>query len=63
MKKLVLALTVVLTICANASAQMSIKLNSGSNKWGYGKQFVALVQKWNGGAFDIETRMHFPKVR
>ena len=59
MKKL--ALLLAAAFVTSASAQMSIKLNSGSGKWGYKKQFVALVQQWNGGAFDIETRMHFPK--
>jgi len=61
MKKLVLSLVVLAAIATSAIAQMSIKLNSGSNKWGYGTPFVALVQQWDGSAFDVETVLHFPK--
>ena len=61
MKKLALLLVAVCAVFASASAQMSIKLNSGSSKWGYNNPFVALVQEWDGSAFDIETRIHFPK--
>ncbi|RKX39196.1 MAG: hypothetical protein DRP23_05415, partial [Thermotogae bacterium] len=61
MKRLVLSLVAVFAVAVSASAQMSIKLNSGSNKWGYGTPFTALVQQWDGSAFDVETVLHFPE--
>ena len=47
MTKLAWSLVVVFATTTAAPAQMSIKSNSGSNKWGYGSPFIALVQDWD----------------